>query len=112
MNKLACFCIVLALGFVQAQGQKFQAASSKAKPRVAQQKGPVVRTPAVKKAASEIMERKVFYSGFLVELAKSGKPLQVVNWRAPLNPKRDLENLVVEPRTGRVLGFRLFSLDF
>ncbi|MEK7684659.1 MAG: hypothetical protein AAB466_04475 [Verrucomicrobiota bacterium] len=112
MNKLACFCIVLALGFVNAHAQKFQVTSPKAKPGVAQKKGPALGTPAAKKASSEIMERKVFYSGFLVELAKSEKPLQVVNLRAPLNPKRDLENVVVEPRTGRVLGFRLLSLDF
>lgn len=112
MNKLACLCIVVALGFVNAQAQKFQATSPKAKPAAAQKKVPVLQPPPAKKAPSEIMERKVFYSGFLVEVAKGNKPLQVVNWRSPVNPKRDLENLVVEPRTGRALGFRLFSLDF
>ena len=60
----------------------------------------------------KIYKQKLKASGALVELARVKKPGKELSLRNPADPEKDGQNLVTEPKTGRVIGFRLFSLSF
>ena len=64
------------------------------------------------KSGSKTGLKKVAYGGFLTDLARAEKLLQVVN---PFSTARALptaENLNIDPRTGKAEGFKLLSIKF
>ena len=55
---------------------------------------------------------RIIKSGLLVDLARSNYPAQMFSLRVPYRPKEEMENLSIEPRTGRIRGWILFALKF
>jgi hypothetical protein len=68
--------------------------------------------PARPKIDADLLRRPVTYSGFLVDLVQTNNPKQLMSLRTPTDPKRDAQNLSYDPVTGRVVGIKLFSIDF
>ncbi|MCI0533768.1 MAG: hypothetical protein L0Z50_00925, partial [Verrucomicrobiales bacterium] len=68
--------------------------------------------PARPRTDADLLRRPVTYSGFLVDLVQTNSPRRLLSLRNPSDPKRDAQNLSYDPVTGRVMGFRLFSIDF
>jgi len=68
--------------------------------------------PARPKPTTELLRKPVTYSGFLVDLVQTNNPKKLLSLRNPADPKRDLQNVSYDPANGRVMGFRLFSIDF
>jgi hypothetical protein len=66
-----------------------------------------VPSPAAKRP-----EQLVRPDGFLVELSRTNRPLRMLSLRQRADPKRDMRNLVHDPATGRIVGFRLLSFEF
>ena len=68
--------------------------------------------PARPKPAADLLRQPVTYSGFLVDLVQTNNPRRLLSLRNPSDPKRDAQNISSDPVTGRVIGFKLFSIDF
>lgn len=68
--------------------------------------------PVRPKPAAEFLKTPVTYSGFLVDLVQTNNPRRLLSLRNPSDPKRDAQNLSYDPVTARVIGFKLFSIDF
>jgi hypothetical protein len=60
---------------------------------------------------NEIRRDHVSYSGILVQLAKTDKPLQLINPAAPPEYGSSEDNVVRDPHTGHE-GLKLFSIGF
>jgi hypothetical protein len=60
---------------------------------------------------NEIKRGRLTYSGILVELAKTDKPLELINPAAPPEYGSSEDNVVRDPQSGRE-GLKLFSLQF
>jgi hypothetical protein len=71
----------------------------------------VVKQPGPLKVPKQD-EQIIFYSGFFVDLRRAEKPLKMLSLRKPADPVHDADNLLTSVRTGKPVGFRLFSLDF
>ncbi len=69
-------------------------------------------TPTRPKPSADLLRKPVTYSGFLVDLVQTNSPRRLLSLRNPSDPKRDAQNLSYDPVTGRVMGFKLFSIDF
>ena len=103
-------CFVLLAGFVLPfPAQSLQVQTPKA-PTIAAplQKKPLATNQPLKLPAP----RNVLYSGAVVELARSGRPLKALSLRNPADPARDGTNVVTGLRAETGRGIRLFSLDF
>jgi hypothetical protein len=83
-------------------------------PKQVQEKstGNLLAAPVRAKSAIDPLEKKWAYSGFLVDLTSTNRPLHFLSLRKPSDPKKDAQNLSYDPMTGRAVGFRLFSIDF
>jgi len=68
-------------------------------------------TPRFEKA-NEIRRNGLSYSGILVELAKTGHPLELINPAAPAEYGSAEDNTARDPITHRVSGLKLFSIQF
>ncbi len=107
MKTLLPLLLFLACYSVNAQ-QQVQTSTTKSGQ---EKKGPALQSPArPKKPLPE--QPVIFYSGFLVDVARAEKPLKLLSLRAPLDPKRDGENVIRLPASNRPAGFKLFSIDF
>ena len=60
---------------------------------------------------NEIKGGRVTYSGIFVELAKTDKPLELINPAAPPEYGSSEDNVVRDPQNGRE-GLKLFSIQF
>jgi len=60
---------------------------------------------------NEVRRHGVSYSGILVELAKTDKPLELINPAAPPEYGSSNDNVVRDPQSGRE-GLKLFSIRF
>ena len=61
---------------------------------------------------NEVKVNGLTYSGILVELVKTDQPLQLINPAAPPAFGSSEDNLVRDPISDRVLGLKLFSIQF
>ena len=61
---------------------------------------------------NEIVKGRVTYSGIAVQVAKTGKPLQLINPAAPPQYGSPEDNVMRDPTSGRVSGWKLFSIRF
>ena len=61
---------------------------------------------------NEIKSGKLTYSGIAVELLKTGNPLQLVNPAAPAKYGSAEDNVLRDPISGRVSGWKIFSIKF
>ncbi|HYE30341.1 MAG TPA: hypothetical protein VEH27_02845 [Methylomirabilota bacterium] len=59
-----------------------------------------------------VKERIIVTSGFLVELKRAENKKKFLSLRQKADPIKDAENIWTEPRSGRPMGVRLFSLSF
>jgi len=79
-------------------------------------KAPVVMVQPPARAAAppakRFLGKPATFGGLAVQLAKTDKPLQLFNPLAPARYGDGSQNVDRHPRTGRVQGFRLFSISF
>ena len=61
---------------------------------------------------NEIRKDGVTYSGILVELSKTDKPLELINPLAPPEYGSAEDNTARNPFDGEVSGLKLFSIQF
>ncbi len=61
---------------------------------------------------NEIVKGNVTYSGIVVQLLKTGKPLQLINPAAPAKYGSGEDNVLWNPTSGKVSGWKLFSIGF
>jgi len=61
---------------------------------------------------NKIAHRRVTYSGIVVQTLKADKPLQLLNPVAPEEYGNGETSVTREPKTGRVNGLRIFSIEF
>ena len=64
------------------------------------------------KNKNKIVGRRVAYSGIVVQAIKADNPLQLVNPAAPEEYGNGEASVTREPKTGRVNGLRIFSIEF
>ena len=60
----------------------------------------------------KIVGRRAAYSGIAVQATKSENPLQLLNPAAPEEYGNGEASVTREPKTGRVNGLRIFSIEF
>jgi hypothetical protein len=61
---------------------------------------------------NEVRRNGVSYSGILVQLAKTDRPLELINPAAPPEYGSSEDNTVRDPIDGTVSGLKLFSIRF
>jgi hypothetical protein len=61
---------------------------------------------------NEIVSGQLTYSGLAVELLNVGNPLQLVNPAAPAKYGSAEDNVLRDPISGRVSGWKIFSIGF
>ena len=61
---------------------------------------------------NEIVKGRVTYSGIAVQALKTRKPLQLINPAAPPQYGSPEDNLLRNPVSGEVSGWKLFSIRF
>jgi hypothetical protein len=61
---------------------------------------------------NEIVHGKISYSGIAVEVLKTGRPLQLINPFAPAKYGSPGDNVLRDPITKKVRGWKLFSINF
>jgi hypothetical protein len=61
---------------------------------------------------NEIARGRFLYSGIAVELLKKRNPLQLINPIAPPEYGSPDDNIVRDPPSGKVRGFKLFAIRF
>jgi len=61
---------------------------------------------------NEVRRNGVSYSGILVQLAKTDRPLELINPAAPPEYGSSEDNTVRDPIDGKVSGLKLFSIRF
>jgi hypothetical protein len=61
---------------------------------------------------NEVKVNGLTYSGILVELANTDRPLELLNPAAPPAYGSSEDNIVRDPISRRVLGLKLFSIQF
>ena len=59
-----------------------------------------------------LFPKKAHYSGALVDLSKSNRPLQLLNPFAPAKFGSGLNNLVIDSTTAKTKGIALFSVRY
>ncbi len=64
------------------------------------------------KNKNKIVGRRAAYSGIVVQAIKADNPLQLVNPAAPEEYGNGEASVTREPKTGRVNGLRIFSIEF
>jgi hypothetical protein len=64
----------------------------------------------IAKPVSQILGKEVVFGGYLVDLAKSERKRAFFDLKAPLDPKKDIENLIFYPGTEHVEAVILFSI--
>ena len=64
------------------------------------------------KNRNKIVGRRVTYSGIVVQAIKADNPLQLLNPAAPEEYGNGEDSVTREPKTGRVNGLKLFSIEF
>jgi hypothetical protein len=82
------------------------------KPTPEQPKQTQLTVPPRAKPATDLLRKPVTYSGFLVDLVQTNNAPRLLSLRNPADPKRDAQNISYDPVTGRVIGFKLFSISF
>lgn len=114
MKSISLLAAVLLLGatFCLAEdpkgGQVLAGAQAAAKKEKEEKKTPV--TPP--KPSSEILGHKVYYGGYFTDFVRSESKRTLLNLKAPIDPPKDLENVVFYPGTEKVQGIVLFSIKF
>jgi len=61
---------------------------------------------------NKIVGRRVTYRGIVVQAIKADNPLQLLNPAAPEKYGNGEESVTREPKTARVNGLKLFSIEF
>jgi len=64
------------------------------------------------KPANELWGKSVFYRGYLMDLLRSDQKRELFDLRAPVDPSKDLENLIFYPGTETVRAVVLFRIKF
>jgi len=64
------------------------------------------------KNRNKIVGRRVVYSGIVVQAIKADNPLQLLNPAAPEEYGNGEDSVTREPKTGRINGLKLFSIEF
>lgn len=64
------------------------------------------------KNKNKIVGRRVAYSGIVVQAIKAEKPLQLLNPMAPGEYGNGEDSITRAPKTGRVNGLKIFSIEF
>ena len=64
------------------------------------------------KNKNKIVGRRVAHSGIVVQAIKADNPLQLLNPAAPEEYGNGEASVTREPKTGRVNGLRIFSIEF
>ncbi|MBI3414198.1 MAG: hypothetical protein HY043_02580 [Verrucomicrobia bacterium] len=109
MKAILILALALALSVVNSRGQANQAEVSNQTQIPAKKKSaPALLAPD--SPALRAVPRKVIFGGALVRLAKTDKPLQLINPFAPARYGSGLNDLVVDPATGKALGISLLSI--
>lgn len=72
---------------------------------------PTLHSPQPLKA-NEVKVNGRTYSGILVELTKTDKPLELINPWAPAEYGSPEDNTVRDSDTGQIPGWKLFSIEF
>ena len=67
---------------------------------------------SIEAKANEIASGQVTYSGIAVELLKTRNPLQLINPAAPAKYGAPEDNVLRDPISGRVSGWKIFSIGF
>ncbi len=67
---------------------------------------------SIEAKANEITSGHVTYSGIAVELLKTHNPLQLINPAAPAKYGSPEDNVMRDPISGRVSGWKIFSMRF
>jgi hypothetical protein len=67
-------------------------------------------TPA--KTTSQVVGQRVTYGGYLTDLRRAENKRALFNLRAPIDPRKDVENVSYYPGTDKVQGIILFSVKF
>jgi hypothetical protein len=67
---------------------------------------------AMEAKPNEIVSGHTTYSGIAVELLKTRNPLQLVNPAAPAKYGSPEDNVLRDPISGRVSGWKIFSIGF
>lgn len=60
----------------------------------------------------QLIRRTMDYDGAIPQARRSRNPLQLINPFAPANYGSGLNNVVVDPRTGRAEGISIFTARF
>ena len=60
----------------------------------------------------KIVGRRAAYGGIVVQAIKADAPLQLLNPAAPEEYGNGEESVMREPKTGRVNGLRILSIEF
>jgi hypothetical protein len=74
-----------------------------------EEKKPAVVPP---KPADYLLGHKVIYAGYLTEVARADKKRPFFSLSAPIDPKKDWDNLWVAPGSDKISGVVLFSIKF
>ena len=61
---------------------------------------------------NELLSGQLTYSGIAVELLNTRNPLQLVNPAAPAQYGSGEDNVLRDPISGRVSGWKIFSIEF
>lgn len=65
-----------------------------------------------RKSDSDLLRKQVTFTGFMVDAAKTNSLSRMLSLRRPVDPKRDGENVINDPVTGRIAGVRFLSINF
>ena len=68
--------------------------------------------PIRKDSPGQIQGKRVIYSGMVVRLFKTDRPLQLFNPAAPAQYYSGPDNVARDPVTKKACGFKLFSIGF
>jgi hypothetical protein len=57
-------------------------------------------------------QKQIEFEGFLVGLLSTNKLTKVLDFKAPVDPVKEEERVVVDKNDGRTIGFKLFTIRF
>ena len=77
--------------------------------RMEREKTPIAQP---EKNMNKIVGRRATYSGIVVQVIKADNPMQLLNPAAPEEYWNGQSNVTREPKTERVSGLKIFSIDF
>ncbi len=104
----ALLCTMMALSANAQPPERMSSLQSELNARLARE----LAVASIGEKPNEIVSGKVNYSGIAVEVIKTGQPLQLINPAAPAKYGSPEDNILRSPISGRVVGWKLFSIGF